>query len=137
MTQSGPARAGEIPRLVRTLDDDANPLHADITPSVRRLMELGVPAAVAVLDLLEAPDPVTRLHAQRVIEGVVMYRNGWVPNRGYASLDAEQETRRLLQANGGYRYDAPPEERAAAVRKWRAWLSGAAEEDARSGRGQT
>jgi hypothetical protein len=115
----------DIGELVRTLDDEPHPLHSDFTPSVDRLIELGLPAAVAVVDLLDAPDPATRLHAQRVIEGAVMRANGWRPNQGYPDTDGEQRTRRVLEQNGGYRFDAAPEQRKAALERWRAWLAAA------------
>jgi hypothetical protein len=117
----GDAQA-EIGELVRTLDEQPHPLHSDFTPSVERLIELGLPAAAAVVDLLDAPNPATRLHAQRVIEGVVMRAEGWRPNRGYPDAAGEQRTRHVLEENGGYRYDAPPEQRRAAMERWRAWL---------------
>jgi hypothetical protein len=120
----------EVNKLVQTLDADPEALHSDFTPSVRRLIELGLPGALAVVDQLEASDSaVTRLHAQRVVEAVVMLRNGWRPHRGYPDRGAEQMTQQVLKANGSYRYDAQPVKRAAAAKKWRAWLKAAMERD--------
>jgi hypothetical protein len=115
--------ARELARLVGDIDADPNPLHGDITPSVLRLIELGLDGAEAVLDLLDAPDPVTRRHAQRVLEGVAMRRNGWVAGSGYTDARGEQAARDLIAQNGGYRADAPPGERAVAIAKWRAWIA--------------
>jgi hypothetical protein len=113
--------------LAQTIDDDADPLHADFTPSVSKLIRKGLPGARAVLHLLDAPRRLTRLRAQRVIEGVVMMRNGWKPGRGYPDETGQEETKALLKANGSYRADASPEERHSAIEKWRQWL------DAQSG----
>lgn len=112
-----------IAGLVAALDDDPNPLHADFTPSVMALIEAGLPGALAVLGRLDAAGRTTRLHAQRVLEGVAMRRLGWVPGRGYPDGAAgEARTRHLLAANGAYHADAPEAARADAVAKWRAWL---------------
>ena len=74
------------------------------------------------LPLLESAGETTRLRAQRVLEGVT---RGWVaervPSRPLARADARAWAA-LWEAMGGYRWDAPPEERAAAVARWRAWL---------------
>jgi len=75
-----------------------------------------------VVELLDAPKSTTRLHAERVVEGVLMRSNGWLPNRGYPDRHAEQTTKDILEANGNYRYDAPPARRAAAAKRWRAWV---------------
>jgi hypothetical protein len=69
------------------------------------------------------------MHAQRVVEGVVMRRHGWVAGRGYPDRGGEAKTRDLLKANGAYRYDAAPAKRAAATKKWRVWLKKAIEQE--------
>ncbi|HEX9988145.1 MAG TPA: hypothetical protein VGE45_06655 [Chloroflexia bacterium] len=112
----------DIKILVQTIDDNANPLHSDFTPSVLKLSEMGIPGAKAVLDLLDAPRYETRLRAERVLEGVVMGRNGWEYGQGYTDDDGQQKTNDLLKANGSYRADAPPKERRESIEKWRQWL---------------
>jgi hypothetical protein len=124
-----------IDDLVRTIDDDPDPLHNDYTPSVWKLTEAGLPGAAAVIDLLESPKELTRLHAQRVVEGVVMRRYGWVPGHGCPDRsDCDGKTRRTLKANGDYRWDGPAAERAAAVARWREWLKNARAEDEKARR---
>jgi HEAT repeat protein len=49
----------EIRMLLDTISDDPDLIHADYTPSVHRLIEIGEPA-LPTLDLLLAEDPVTR-----------------------------------------------------------------------------
>jgi hypothetical protein len=111
-----------IETLVQTINDNPDPLHVDVTPSVLQLIKKGLPAARAVLDLLDAPELLARRRAQRVLEGVVMYRHGWVAGRGYTDPDGQQKTQDLLAANGNYQADAAPEARKQAIEKWRGWL---------------
>jgi len=113
----------DIDILVRTIDANVDPLHTDVTPSVLKLMEQGLPAAQAVLDLLDAPELLTRRHAQRVIEGVVMRRHGWVAGQGYTDSAGQQKTQDLLARNGNYQADAAPKARKQAIEKWRRWLA--------------
>lgn len=117
----------DIEDLVRTIDDDPDPLHTDFTPSVLALIEKGLPGARAVLDLLDAPELPTRRRAQRVLEGVVMRRHGWAAGRGYADPGGERRTEELLKENGDYQADAAPEARRRAAERWRRWLE--SEED--------
>jgi len=122
----------EIETLVKTLNDTPDVAHADYTPSVRRLGELGLPAATAVLPLLDADDRLTRARAQRVLEQVVNRRLGWVPNRGYADpFEGQEKIRAIWEANGSYDSDAPPEARRKSIALWRQWLTKASAEDAR------
>ena len=66
----------EYPRAleacIRTIDDGVDELHADHTPAVRCLVEIGLPAVVPLLDVLLAPGQLTRLHAQRAIEKITL-----------------------------------------------------------------
>jgi len=111
-----------IETLVKTIDEDPDPLHADVTPSVLELIERGLPGAKAVVDLLDATEFLTRKRAQRVLEGVIMQRHGWVAGQGYTTPDGQEKTRTLLAANGNYQADAAPEARRASIEKWRRWL---------------
>lgn len=116
-------QSDEIKQLIETIDDNPDRLHVDITPSVLRLSELGLSAARAVLELLDAPDFWTRRRAQRVLEGVVMRHHGWVPGRGYPDPhEGQEQTQALLEANGNYQADAPQEARRDAIERWRRWL---------------
>lgn len=109
--------------LVRSIDENPDPLHVDVTPSVLQLMESGLPAARAVLELLDAPDALTRKRAQRVVEGVVMRRNGWLPGQGYPEPhEGQQRVKAILESNGSYDAEAPPELRRRAMVLWRQWI---------------
>lgn len=116
-------KGNNIEKLIRTLDEDPDPLHSDITPSVLRLNEIGIPAAKAVLDLLDASEFLTRKRAQRVLEGVVMRIHGWVPGQGYPDAQSGQKkTQDLLKANGNYDPNSSSSDRRKAIEKWRQWL---------------
>lgn len=118
--------------LVRGIDENSDPLHIDVTPAVLQLMESGLRAAAAVLELLDAPDVLTRKRAQRVVEGVVMRRNGWQPGQGYPEPhEGQQKVRSVLESNGSYRAGAPPELRRQAIAKWRQWIEGEEHPDQR------
>jgi hypothetical protein len=131
---SRPADPERIARLLRTLDDDADPLHADFTPSVFGLIQLGLPGAAAVVDTLESPSGSSRMHASRVIEGVLGRCYGFAFGQGFPNRRAEDDWRRVWRANGSYDDQQPPEKSRAAVAKWRAWIKAALDEESRDRR---
>ena len=77
-----------------------------MSPFLSLRTDLGLPALRSVLDLLDAPDLMTRKRAGRVLEGVIM--------RAMVGC-AETGIRATVMA------DAPSEERKAAIEKWRDW----------------
>lgn len=112
----------DIPGLIATINDNADPAHGDLTPAVHALVRLGLPALPAVLPLLESEDRWTRLRAQRVLEGAT--RN-WVRERTPErpmTRKADYAWIKLWQENGDYDWEAPGDARAAALERWRAWL---------------
>jgi HEAT repeat protein len=104
---------------VRTLDDAPDPLHADVTPAVDALGEMGLPAAPALLPALGSADQLTRLHAQRALEAMVSRAHGWVPGRGFPSPADDRAAAAEWRARGDYSADAPPSVRAASIEAWR------------------
>ena len=115
----------EIQSLVRKLPmEPEDPLHFDVTPSVLRLGELGLPAAVAILPLLDSDDETTRGRAERVLAEVVDRRLGWLPNRGFLDPFVGQEKMRVIrEGNGSYHFSAPVDKRRKSVALWRKWLA--------------
>ena len=107
-----------IGKLVALIDADADELHNDYTPAVFQLIAAGRPGACAVADLLTAESSQTRLHAERVFEGVLAGEQGFVSGRGFHDEYGEQTTRQITAAIG-YDYNAPTAKSAAA---WRYWL---------------
>ena len=103
---------------LQTINDAADELHLDITPSVRALGQMGLRAVPSLLDLLMHDDEITRLHAQRALELIVAWR---------ATLKAAEEMRREWHENGDYDYSADAETRAISVTTWRKWLKEANE----------
>jgi hypothetical protein len=111
----------EIIELVRAIDDAPDKAHSDYTPAVHRLIEIGEPALPAVLPLLLGDDEVTRLRAQRVLEGVTMALCGFRPGHGWHDGKGEDEWRALWRRLGDLDWQASPARREAAVHKWRRW----------------
>ena len=108
----------EIEHLVATLDAHPEPLHADYTAEVRALVRIGLPALPAVLPLLMAEAEITRLRAQRVLEGVT---RAWAA--GHAAAAPQRAWEALWLEQGAYDWRAPAAARAAAMARWQAWLS--------------
>jgi hypothetical protein len=109
----------EIASLVEHINRSPEPLHADFTAEVRALVRVGLPAARAVLPLLMSPDELTRLRAQRVLEGV---------SRDVAADTWGGDWALLWHENGDYHWRAAVEKRQLAVAKWLTWLDQAAAE---------
>jgi hypothetical protein len=107
--------------LVARLDADADELHNDITPSVSALSARGLSGACAVVDLLQSKSSETRLHAERVMEGVMAARSGFRAGHGYPDEIAEDSDRRTTIAIG-YSYDGDDASRRLGASRWRAWL---------------
>lgn len=111
---------GALAACLRTIDDAADPLHADRTPSVQCLIELGPPALPALLDLLGAGDRMTRLHAQRAVEGITRRMHGF---DGRAWTGGTAEAWIAWWTSIGYENDADDAARAAGVQRLRAWAA--------------
>ncbi len=116
-----PAPTTEIARLVERLDDDADELHADITPAVLSLSDHGLAGACAVLDDLDAPSQMRRLHAARVLEYVVAKYAGFRIGRGHRDQYGDELTASVARTTD---YDpwAPRPARLEGAARWRAWV---------------
>jgi HEAT repeat protein len=126
----GLARIGHpdaIAALLRTLNDAADELHLDRTPSVEALGESGPKTMPLLVDLLMDENEMTRLHSQRALELIVSGRYGFRPGRGFPSSEAAEKMRTQWQNNGDYDYAANAQRRMKAVAKWRRWLADAKE----------
>jgi hypothetical protein len=104
---------------IRTIDDGADELHADHTPAVRCLIEIGVPALPAVFDLLLAAGELTRLRAQRAVEGITLA----LPDFQAADPQARDARWRAWWQTVGYAYDAAAQARQHGVEQLRAWAA--------------
>lgn len=109
-----------IVELVLSLDRDADMLHADITPSVTALSQRGPTGVLAVLTSLDAPDAMTRLHAQRVFEGVIERAHGFRSGRGFPSADDDASAGAEVRAIG-FAHDGAASERRTAIERLRTW----------------
>ena len=117
----------QVAELLKQINENPDLLHYDYTPAVYKLIGIGRPALrFGVLELLLSKDRDTRMHAQRVLEGVTLAEMGF--ERGYGWPNGEngqeknKEWQQLWESNGAYSFDAPEEVRQAAYDKWQQWL---------------
>ncbi len=113
----------EIERLIQQIDESPDKLHGDYTPSVYRLIEMGEPVLSQVLSLMLSHGEMTRLRAQRVLEGVTMKRFGFQVGKGWVNPQDEERWQRFWNDLGDLSYDAPLETRVQASNRWREWLA--------------
>lgn len=118
-----PPTTPELAAAVARLDTDADPLHGDYTPEVHRLIANGLAGACAVVDKLAAADRDTRLHAERVMEGVLLAEYGWRAGRGYPSQYSEEQSTAIVRAIA-YDWDATADAIRAGAERWQRWLDG-------------
>lgn len=111
----------QIKKLIADLDQNPDPLHGDMTPSVRKLGALGEQVIPYLEEPLSSSDENRRLHAERVLEDVLQRRFGFVAGRGWTQADGETKFVELWKRNGSYAHDAPEELRQKAVAAWMAW----------------
>jgi hypothetical protein len=104
---------------LRTLDDAPDPLHADRTPSVRCLIEIGEPALLPLIDRLESDDRDTRMHAERAVQGITRRQFGF---DGFAWPEGAME--RWMDWWSAISFDsaATPPQRAEAIKRLRLGL---------------
>ncbi len=112
-----------IDSLVRTIDDKYDILHSDYTPSIHKLSTLGIPSLEAVIPLLSSPMADTRLHAQRVVEGVIYRMNGFVPGQGFTTKDGEEKSRKILNSIGYDWEGIDLKKRQNAIENLKIWIS--------------
>jgi HEAT repeats len=62
---------------LRTIDDAPDPLHADRTPAVQCLIDIGEPALPALVEHLASGDADHRMRAERAIQGISRRRFGF------------------------------------------------------------
>lgn len=124
-----PDAQDEIEKLIERIDENPDWLHSDYTPAVDRLIEIGEPALGPAVELLLSERRVTRMRAQRVLEGVTMRMFGFRPGRGWNSPEQSEEWETLWESLGDISYDDPRESREAAVDSWERWLSERSEGD--------
>jgi hypothetical protein len=112
-----------IEELVRTVNDNPDPLHFHSTPSVSELIDLGKPVIPRMLDLMLSEDEATRSHAMHVLSAVTMPMFGYVQGRGWPEHDDNDRWNAFWKSLGDLDADQPRKERERAVRLWREWLA--------------
>jgi hypothetical protein len=116
-TQEGPVNP-QIQDQIAALDRDPDGLHADRTPAVTRLIELGEPALVPLYDHLDHPDHLHRQRAQRAIEGITRRSFGF-DGRAWPAGTLQKWT--TWWTGIAYDAEAAPAERAAGIARLRQW----------------
>lgn len=112
-----------IDSLVATIDDNYDMLHTDYTPSVYKLSGLGIPAVEAVIPLLDNTSEDTRLHAQRVVEGVIYRMNSFIPGQGFTAKEGEDKARNILNSIGYDWKDMDLLNRQKAIKNIKKWVT--------------
>jgi hypothetical protein len=122
-TSSDVQQKGDTDNLVsaciRTIDDKPDELHAEMTPSVRCLIEIGPRATPRLIELLDAPDVGTRLHAVTAIRAISRLEFGF-DGKQWGNDGQARWTEWWTSV--GYDVRAEPTKRAEAIRKIRARL---------------
>jgi len=115
-----PKKNEKLNDLIKNIDDEPDKLHNDITPAVLELGRSGFEALPYLIEPLSSPDSMTRLHAQRALEYILLYHFGWVP--GVENDPKISDSfKNLWNSNGGYQYDASEQKRKKSIDTWMAW----------------
>jgi hypothetical protein len=116
--------------VLARLDDVPNPDHADYTPAVDELIDIGEQAVEPTLPYLLADSEVSRTHAARAIKGAMKRMHGFVPGHGWRNPDAERAWEQLWstlwdheKAGGKQMEGAPHEVRVAFIERVKRWLN--------------
>jgi hypothetical protein len=108
--------AHALEACLRTLDDAPDPLHADRTPAVQCLIEMGEPALLPLIARLESDDRDTRMHAERAVQGITRRRFGF---DGFAWPEGAMERWMDWWSAIGFDSAAPAPQRARAIERLR------------------
>jgi len=103
--------ADALDAALATINDAPDMLHADLTPAVYTLAEIGLPAIPNILNLLASDDLFTRMHAQRALERITR------ANR------SQNDWQTLWEQNGAYNFDQPANQRAQSIAAWQRWYT--------------
>jgi hypothetical protein len=112
-----------IEQLVRTINDNPDPLHFHNTPSVSKLIDLGKPVIPRMLDLMLSDDEATRSRAMHVLSAVTMPMFGYVQGEGWPEHEDHDRWNAFWKSLGDLDADQPRKRRERAVQLWREWLS--------------
>ena len=105
------------------INDAPDPLHHDVTPAVLALSRMGIRVLPAILPLLESSDASTRQRAQKVLERVTFSDVSDAVKPRPLSEAATAQWTALWERNGSYQWDAPEQQRRAAIARWRQWIA--------------
>jgi len=111
-----------IREFVATLDDNPDWSHFEYTPSVMKLIKVGLPAVPDLLDAMLVESEVTRLHAYTALSRILASTCGF-SDQGWSTPTSQSEWEGLLNRLGNLDPSDTYERRKASVRLWREWIS--------------
>jgi HEAT repeats len=97
--------------LLKTIDDYPDEAHFDQTLSTYALIQWGEEVLPRVIDLLNAPNHSTRIHAFSIIKKIV-----------FNLVKTNEKWEEVWRKNGSYEPKMAEFEREICVQKWRNWL---------------
>jgi hypothetical protein len=116
--QDKPAHVRE---LIRTINDQPDPLHWDYTASVLALIHEGEPALLPVLEVPYSGDYFTRTRICSAAEGILQTMYGWELGRGWKDRAREKEFRSLLKQLGELDPESTPDAWKQTIARWQKW----------------
>lgn len=116
------AKMQMISELLLTIDDGADPFHADVTPSVQSLIQIGGAAAQPTLALMNADSLLTRLRAEYVVRAISMRLSGYELGTGWKDHAQRRAWEAEWNALGGLDANASQEARSESIARVSAWL---------------
>jgi len=111
----------EVDRLIKGINDHPDLLHAESTPAVNRLIDIGKPAIPALLEVIISGDGPTRMRAQAALELITLRMYGFQPGHGWQSNEGEAQWRSFWMDLGSLNWQDTADKRLAAVKLWRQW----------------
>jgi hypothetical protein len=112
----------DVRRYTRTIDNNPDILHGEVTPSGSRLIDIGQPALEETLSLMSSASEATRLRAAFVIYEITRRMYGKDPRLGWVSKEDEIAWRQRVVSLGDLAYDAPSGTIARRLDAWRKWI---------------
>lgn len=114
-------RQQRIEGLIRSINQHPDPLHLEVTPAVRELVEIGPSAIPLLLEVQLSDLPESHMRAQTALEGITMRMYGFQPGQGWRPED-EARWRGFWADLGSLNWQDDEPKRQASVALWRQWL---------------
>jgi hypothetical protein len=113
---------GKIRQLIKDINKDPDPTHADHTPAAFELINIGRPSIKPCLELMGNEELLTRMRAYRVITQITMRELGFKPGKGWVSEEAEKKWVDLWEKNGALHWKKDKEHNQESIELWKKWI---------------